>query len=117
MYVHLCAAIVDYLLSPLNGQSVSRYGQGYEARSAAATDSFEVFHAPRQVVHTSNMPSPPTTLPLSGETLPVQYDREPTYDGMVTERDVYVPMRDGVRLCADIYRPETDDPVPALLAF
>ena len=36
---------------------------------------------------------------------------------MVVERDVYVPMRDGVRLCVDIYRPPADEPVPALLAF
>ena len=28
-----------------------------------------------------------------------------------------VPMRDGVRLCADVFRPDTDEPLPALLAF
>jgi len=28
-----------------------------------------------------------------------------------------VPMRDGVRLCVDIYRPETDEALPALLAI
>lgn len=58
-----------------------------------------------------------TSLPLSGETSPVAYDREPAYDGMIAERDVAVPMRDGVRLSVDVYRPETEDPVPALLAF
>lgn len=31
--------------------------------------------------------------------------------------DVMVPMRDGVRLCVDIFRPETDGKVPALLAI
>jgi putative CocE/NonD family hydrolase len=31
------------------------------------------------------------------------------------ERDVMVPMRDGVRLATDIYRPVTDAPVPALV--
>jgi uncharacterized protein len=31
------------------------------------------------------------------------------------ERDVMVPMRDGVRLAADIYRPITAEPVPALV--
>jgi len=36
---------------------------------------------------------------------------------MVTERDVAVPMRDGVRLAVDVYRPPGADPVPALLAF
>lgn len=36
---------------------------------------------------------------------------------MVTERDLWVPMRDGVRFSADIYRPKGEEPVPALLAF
>ena len=60
---------------------------------------------------------PASRLPRSGETLPVPYDREPSHDGMLSERDVHVPMRDGVRLCADVYRPDTAEPVPALLAF
>jgi len=30
---------------------------------------------------------------------------EPQYSGMIVERDVMVPMRDGVRLAADVYRP------------
>lgn len=34
---------------------------------------------------------------------------------MVLERNVPVPMRDGVVLRANVYRPETDAPVPALL--
>jgi putative CocE/NonD family hydrolase len=34
---------------------------------------------------------------------------------MILERNVPVPMRDGVVLRANVYRPETDDPVPALL--
>ncbi len=48
---------------------------------------------------------------------PPFYDRAPTYKGMIRERDVYVPMRDSVRLCVDIYRPETKEKLPALLAF
>lgn len=34
----------------------------------------------------------------------------------IIERDVLIPMRDGTRLCADIYRPETPQPVPAILS-
>ena len=48
---------------------------------------------------------------------PVRYDRAPTYDGMVVEKDVLVPMRDGVQLAVDIYRPDTTEKLPALLAF
>ena len=33
------------------------------------------------------------------------------------EKDVYVPMRDGVRLAVDIFRPESEDRFPALLAY
>jgi putative CocE/NonD family hydrolase len=34
---------------------------------------------------------------------------------IMIERDVMVPMRDGIRLATDIYRPVTDKPVPALV--
>jgi uncharacterized protein len=34
---------------------------------------------------------------------------------MIVERDIAVPMRDGVLLRADIYRPDADGPVPAVL--
>ena len=37
--------------------------------------------------------------------------------GLRAERDVLVPMRDGVSICVDVYRPDSDEPVPALLAF
>ena len=43
--------------------------------------------------------------------------RPPSHHGLVAERDVMVTMRDGVRICVDIYRPETNDKLPALLAF
>jgi putative CocE/NonD family hydrolase len=35
--------------------------------------------------------------------------------GVVVENDVMVTMRDGVRLACDIYRPASDEPVPALV--
>ncbi len=58
------------------------------------------------------------TLALSSsEAPPIDYDRPPTYHGMVRETDVYVPMRDGVKICVDIYRPETTEKLPVLLAF
>jgi hypothetical protein len=57
------------------------------------------------------------TLSPSGGRLPVSYDREPTYQGMIAEKDVAVPMRDGVNLSVDIYRPDTTEKLPALLAF
>ena len=55
-------------------------------------------------------------LPASDQS-PVRYDRAPTHDGMVVEKDVIVPMRDGVKLAVDIYRPNTSEKLPALLAF
>ncbi len=48
---------------------------------------------------------------------PVDYDREPTYAKMIAEKDVFVTMRDGVKICADIYRPDTTEKLPALLAI
>ena len=53
----------------------------------------------------------------SPEHIPGGYRREPSHTGLVIDRDVLVPMRDGVRLCVDVHRPETDEPLPALLAF
>ncbi|MFL6928741.1 MAG: CocE/NonD family hydrolase [Xanthobacteraceae bacterium] len=57
------------------------------------------------------------TLFMSGESPPADYDRAPIYDKMIRERDVTVPMRDGVKLCVDIYRPDATQKLPALLAF
>lgn len=45
------------------------------------------------------------------------YERSPEYDAFISERDVRVPMRDGVDVCIDIYRPNTAKKLPALLAF
>lgn len=39
-----------------------------------------------------------------------------TYD-IVEERDVMIPVRDGTRLAANIFRPDGDGPFPALLAL
>jgi len=41
---------------------------------------------------------------------------QPKY-GIRAERDVFVPMRDGVRLAVNIYRPDTRGKFPALLAM
>jgi predicted acyl esterase len=46
-------------------------------------------------------------LSLTGHRAPVDYDRPPTYSGMTAEKDVRAPMRDGVKIAADVYRPET----------
>ncbi len=48
---------------------------------------------------------------------PCRYDREPTHEGLIKEQDVMVPMRDGVNICVDVYRPETGEKLPAILAF
>lgn len=56
-------------------------------------------------------------LPQSPENPPAHYQRPASHSGMLVERDVVVPMRDGVELVIDVYRPDTTDPLPALLAF
>jgi predicted acyl esterase len=48
---------------------------------------------------------------------PGDYDRAPAYERMIRETDVAVPMRDGVKLAVDVYRPDTSEKLPALLAF
>lgn len=48
---------------------------------------------------------------------PPLYDRPPEYFDIVQDRDVMVPMRDGVHICVDIYRPNAPGKFPALLAF
>ena len=49
-------------------------------------------------------------------TCPPIYDRKPEYQ-IKWDKDVMVPMRDGVRLCVDVYRPDTLGKFPALLSF
>ena len=48
---------------------------------------------------------------------PSHYQPEPLYKEMTQERDVMVPMRDGVHLCIDIYRPDAAGKFPSLLAI
>jgi putative CocE/NonD family hydrolase len=45
------------------------------------------------------------------------YDREPTISAIARDMDVMVPMRDGVKICVDVYRPDAPGKFPALLAF
>jgi uncharacterized protein len=59
-----------------------------------------------------------STLPLyAGDRPPGDYDRAPEFTSMTRETDVAVPMRDGVNLAVDIYRPQAPGRFPALLAF
>src|SRR5262249_36163157 len=65
-------------------------------------------------------PLPPATvfrLSVPGQRAPVDYDRAAAYSGMIAEKDVLVPMRDGVKIAIDVYRPDTTEKLPALLAF
>lgn len=45
------------------------------------------------------------------------YDRVPDCEHILREKDVMIEMRDGVHLCGDIYRPDVNEKVPALLSF
>ena len=46
-----------------------------------------------------------------------EYEAPAIYHGMRTMKDVYVTMRDGQKLCIDIYLPDAPGPFPALLSF
>jgi uncharacterized protein len=59
----------------------------------------------------------PAGLPTAGDCPPVPYDRPAAYQRMISEKDLAVPMRDGVNLSVDIYRPDASEKFPALLAF
>jgi predicted acyl esterase len=58
-----------------------------------------------------------SALASASDRMPTNYERAPTYQGMIAEKDVALPMRDGVNLSIDIYRPDTTEKLPALLAF
>ena len=45
------------------------------------------------------------------------YKRERIAEGVLFERDVALPMRDGARLYADVYRPASGAPVPAIVTW
>ena len=59
----------------------------------------------------------PPALIHSSDSPPTNYDRAPAYERMIREIDVLVPMRDGIKLCIDVYRPDTEEKLPVLLAF
>ena len=40
---------------------------------------------------------------------------QPEY-GVIVEKDVYIQMRDGIKVCVDIYRPDGQGRFPALYA-
>ncbi len=42
----------------------------------------------------------------SGHQPPSDYQRPPQYDRIVCDKDVAVPMRDGVTVVVDVYRPD-----------
>jgi uncharacterized protein len=56
-------------------------------------------------------------LQAAGDCPPIGYQRAPSHDAMIAEKDVAVSMRDGVKLSVDIYRPDSVERFPALLAF
>ena len=45
-----------------------------------------------------------------------EYDPPVLYHGMKRMKDVYVEMRDGVKICIDINLPDEEGPFPALLS-
>ena len=53
----------------------------------------------------------------AGTELPTRYDRVAEHASIAIERDIAVPMRDGVSVVVDIYRPEAHGRFPVLLAF
>src|ERR1700752_4023150 len=62
--------------------------------------------------------SPPSLTALQSPDRPGPiYDRPPEHSDILRDVDVMVPMRDGVQICADIYRPRAPGKFPALLAF
>jgi len=48
---------------------------------------------------------------------PINYQPDPIHEKMVQERDVMVPMRDGIRGWVEVYRPDSPEKFPARLAF
>jgi predicted acyl esterase len=61
-----------------------------------------------QFLEGGNQHTPPALVPYAAPYTP---------GALVWDRDVMVPMRDGVKLCADIYRPPRAGKFPALLAI
>src|ERR1700676_3627678 len=59
----------------------------------------------------------PRELIGSGQQPGSDYDRPPECEQIVCDKDVVVPMRDGVKLVIDVYRPAGEGAYPVLLAF
>jgi len=59
---------------------------------------------------------PPLNDPTSRGGTPPEYRRS-IDDGMITERDVAVRLRDGVTVYVDVFRPDDPTPVPPLIAW
>ena len=53
-----------------------------------------------------------TSLPSSDNPGP-SYDRVPDFPDIARDLDVMVPMRDGVQICVDIYRPKAPGAAPS----
>ena len=58
----------------------------------------------------------PTRRPEDNGAPPPRYRRD-TADGMIIERDVAVPVRGGVTVYADVFRPADERPAPPLIAW
>src|SRR5262245_30986820 len=86
-----------------------------QAQSDATSDRLDARGSPLMTQKTTSDRA--FQLSLSGQRAPVDYERAPTYSSMIAEKDVLVPMRDGVKIAVDIYRPDTADKLPALLAL
>jgi putative CocE/NonD family hydrolase len=72
--------------------------------------------APSKEIH-GEIPAPqPSTT-----TLPAGHRKSPGFRALPTpitfDRDIEIPLRDGVRLRADVFRPASDSKVPALVAW
>ena len=59
----------------------------------------------------------PTGRPQDRGASPPRYRRETGPDGMIIERDVPVPVRGGVTVYADVFRPAGERPAPPLIAW
>ncbi len=59
----------------------------------------------------------PTGSPVDRGAAPPRYRREHGPAGMIIERDVAVPVRAGVTVYADVFRPADERPAPPLIAW
>lgn len=46
-----------------------------------------------------------------------EYQAPVRYSGIRKMKDIYVEVRDGQKICIDVYRPDTDDALPVLLSY